>query len=98
MTENYLSMHAQQKNPNSIVLAFTLNTDGAQLHNSQKNDVWPVQMLQNYLPPHLRFRSENIIVKTLYNGRVKPDVAKLLYHLGKEISKLAEEKIQTFRY
>lgn len=89
--------HARQKHPNSIVLAFTLNTDGAQLHNSQKNDVWPVQMLQNYLPPHLRFKSENIIVTTLYYGRVKPDVAKLLYHLSNEMSKLAEEKITFYR-
>lgn len=84
---------ARQKQSNPIILSFTLNTDGAQIHNSQKNDVWPVQLIQNYLPPHLRFKSENIIVTTLYYGRAKPDVAKLLYHLSNELRQLDEEKI-----
>lgn len=89
--------NARKKNHNSMVLAFTLNTDGAQIHNSQKSDVWPVQMYQNFLPPHLRFKSENIIVTTLYYGKNKPDVAQLLYHLSKEFSQFADEKISFFR-
>lgn len=92
-----LLKHLRQKHPNSIVLGFTLNTDGAQLHNSQKNDVWPVQLYQTFLPPHLRFKSENIIVTTLFFGRTKPDVAKLLYHLSKELIKLTEERTSFYR-
>lgn len=85
------------KNDDSIALSLTLNTDGAQIHNSQKNAVWPVQLYQNYLPPHLRFKSENILLTTIYFGRTKPNTTTLLYPLCKELQILKEEKISFFR-
>lgn len=92
-----LYQRAREKYPNSIVLCFTLNTDGAQVHNSQKKSVWPVQLYQNYLPPHLRFKSENILLVNLYFGRDKPDAKKLLYPLCKELQTLAENQISFYR-
>lgn len=92
-----LMLSLRQKNPGTIILGFTINADGAQVHNSQKNSVWPVQLYSNFLPPNLRFKSENIIVTTLYYGREKPEIAKLLYHLSNEINQLATEKISFYR-
>lgn len=95
--DGVLHKRACEKHPNSIVLSFTLNTDGCQLHNSQKKSVWPVQLYQNFLPPHLRFKSENILLVALYFEREKPDGKKLLYPLCKEMEKLVEDGIAFYR-
>lgn len=92
-----LFKQVSEKNDDSIVLSLTLNTDGAQIHNSQKNAVWPVQLYQNYLPPHLRFKSENILLTTIYFGRTQPNTTTLLYPLCNELQILKEEKISFYR-
>ena len=42
----------QQSNPANI--SFTINTDGVALFKSSTTDVWPVFLLINELPPHMR--------------------------------------------
>lgn len=52
----------------SMTLSLVINTDGAQLFNSSKFSVWPIQFYQNYLPPTERYLPKNIIVAGLYYG------------------------------
>lgn len=79
-----------------IILSMTMNADGAQPYKSSKSTFWPIQLCQNYLPPKLRYKSENIIVSVLYNSREKPDMSKLVFPLAKEINSLLVEKIARF--
>lgn len=57
---------------NFFNLSLLLNTDGAQVHDSAKKSLWPLQIIQNYLPPHLRNISSNILVVGLNYGAKKP--------------------------
>lgn len=51
---------------NETLLPLTVNLDGAKIFASS---TWPVQLTQNYLPPHIRFRAENVLVVGLYCGK-----------------------------
>lgn len=83
----------KKNNPFSHILSLTLNIDGAEIYKSAKNSLWPIQLYQNYLPPNLRFRPENILIVGLYFGKCKPDVFNLLYPLAKELSVIQSKKI-----
>lgn len=52
----------------TIPLCFTLNTDGVQIFDDGGFSLWPLQLLQMYLPPNLRYRTENILLLGLYYG------------------------------
>lgn len=71
-----------QKNLHVGVLSFTMNTDGGKMFNSSTGSLWPVQLYLNFLPPSIRFESENIIISTLFYGKTKPDMTDLLYFLA----------------
>lgn len=75
------------------LLTFTLNTDGANVFSSTKCSLWPVQLYLNFLPPHLRYLSENIITTTLYYGEQKPDIDTLLFPLAKEFENIDGKSI-----
>lgn len=81
------------KNPNIHILGLTLNTDGANIYKSSKGSLWPVQLYANFLPPNIRYASENIIVSTLYYRNKKPDMTNLLYTLAAELDHLKENLI-----
>lgn len=80
----------------SIVLTFTLNVDGGNISTKSKKSLWPVQLYQNYLPPDLRYKLENVIVSTLYLGEKKPDMSKLLLPLALEIKALTKKGIMCY--
>lgn len=84
--------------PNSFVLSLTLNIDGAEIYHCSKNSMWLVQLYQNYLPPNIRFRQENIILAAIYFDTVKPDVFDLIYPLSKELSEIQKRKISVFNH
>ena len=42
--------------PNTIVLTYIFNTDGASVFQSSKRAIWPIFIILNELPPKLRFR------------------------------------------
>lgn len=86
-----------KKNPHVKILGFTLNTDGANIYKSSKGSLWPVQLYANFLPPNIRFASENIIVSTLYYGNKKPNMTTLLYSLAAEINYLGKEHLVIHR-
>lgn len=49
--------------------SFTLNTDGVQRFRSSKNSLWPVFIILNNLPTHVRYKPENMITVGLFYGR-----------------------------
>lgn len=48
------------------ILSLCLNVDGANKFKSNSFSVWPIQLMQNYLPPHMRFLPNNIILNGLF--------------------------------
>lgn len=60
------------------VLSLCLNVDGANKFKSNSFSVWPIQLMQNYLPPHCRFLPKNIILNGLYYH--KPHDEQLSFH------------------
>lgn len=85
------------EHPDHLILSFTLNTDGAQMSNSSKNSLWPVQMYQMYLPPNIRYKSENVLLSALYFGKKIPDMMKILQLLAQEIEWLQRNPIKLWR-
>lgn len=86
------------KFPNSFNLSLVLDTDGAQVFKSAKKSLWPLQIIQNFLHPRIRYLSSNIIVVGLHFGRVKPDPAKFFFPLINELKKIHQAggfKIET---
>lgn len=73
-------------------LCLTLNTDGVKVLNCGKNNhsLWPIQLIQNYLPPNLRYRTENVIVVGLYFGTSKIDFLSYMQPLVEEMSGLMD--------
>lgn len=88
ISEKYKHLH---------ILPLTLNFDGAQIFNSSKNSLWPVQIYMNCLPPNLRFHHDNIIISAIYFGDKKPNIDNLLYPLGTELDELYKKPITIFR-
>lgn len=60
------------KNSNEYILSFCLNIDGANKFKSNKFSVWPIQLIQNHLPPNIRYLNENLIVCGLFYNKEKP--------------------------
>lgn len=75
----------KSKYPHSTVLSFTLNIDGANFHRSSKHSLWPTQLYQNYLPPSERYKTENILIVSLYYGTKKPNPFHLVSLLAQEL-------------
>lgn len=79
------------------VLSLCLNVDGANKFKSNSLSVWPIQLMQNYLPPHVRFLQKNIILNGLYYHKCNED-KELNFHqflrpLIAEINQLKEKPI-----
>lgn len=55
------------------VLSLTINVDGANKFKSNSKSVWPIQLIQNYLPPDVRFLPKNVIVAGLQYVPCKDD-------------------------
>ena len=61
----------QKRLPGS--LTYNFNTDGAQLFNSAKKSLWPLQLHLNELTPNVRFK--NIILAALWQTEKEPTPA-----------------------
>lgn len=95
--DGYLYRKKTNKKQQFIDITFTLNADGAKIYNSSKSSLWPLQLYANFLPPSVRFLSENIIVSTLYYGHKKPNMMTLLYTLAEEVDNLCETLICLYK-
>lgn len=51
-----------------IILPLSLNSDGIKMFKRNVNSVWPIQLIQNFLPPRLRYLTENIILSGIFYG------------------------------
>lgn len=85
------------KNSHARVLSLTLNTDGGRMFNSSKSSLWPVQLYLNFLPPNIRFKSENIVISTLFYGKTKRNMKDLLYFLAVELDKFSDDVITVYK-
>lgn len=56
----------EYRNSDINILSLCLNVDGANKFKSNQYSVWPIQLVQNYLPPKIRFKPKNIIVCGLH--------------------------------
>lgn len=61
---------AREKFPYAIILPLAINTDGARLFNSTNKSIWPIQIIQNFLPPKIRYTQQNIIVAAICEGKI----------------------------
>jgi hypothetical protein len=71
-----------------IIMSLSLNTDGVQVFDVNKNSVWPLQLVMHFLPPHLRYRTENIIVTGLFYGRGGVDFLSYLKPVCEEFKEM----------
>lgn len=62
-----------------------MNIDGATIFRSSKSSLWVTQLYQNYLPPEIRFRKENILIVSLYFGDKKPNPFHMVALLAREL-------------
>lgn len=84
----------QAKAENKILLPFTVCTDGVKIFNSSKTTLWPIQLLQNYLPPKIRYLMENILIVGLYCGAKKPQMSTtIMLPFAKEMDDLKRKGI-----
>lgn len=79
------NLYQKYENTDLNVLSLMLNTDGANKFKSNKKSIWPIQIIQNFLPPEIRFNRENIIVAGLWYGAKKPDCLAYFLPLIKEL-------------
>lgn len=96
--DGYILKKIESEFRHSFNLSLTLNTDGAKVFQSSTKALWPMQLIQNYLHPRIRFLSTNIIVVGLWFGDGKPDVSTYFFPLIKELRKIHESggfKIET---
>lgn len=56
--------------PNSLILPFTGNTDGARIFKSTIGSLWPLQLIQCFLPPNIRYLYDNIILAAIHAGKM----------------------------
>lgn len=79
-----------------VLLTFTLNSDGASIYKSNNIAMWPIQLYANFLPPNVRFKTDNILLYMMYLSKDKPDFTELFYHLAIEFNELQEKKMKFF--
>lgn len=48
------------------ILSLCLNVDGAKKFKSNNCSLWPIQFTLNFLPPQIRFQTQNIILGSLF--------------------------------
>lgn len=72
-----------------IILPLTLNVDGGKIFNSSSCTLWPIQLLQLYLPPQIRYLTKNILVVGLYCAAEKPNLAAIMEPFAQEMNELS---------
>lgn len=66
-------------------LPLQLFTDGVQVNKSNSNSLWPILVIQNFLPPNIRFKKNNVICAGLYYGNEKPNMCQFFLPLIKDL-------------
>ncbi|XP_058806329.1 uncharacterized protein LOC131672849 [Phymastichus coffea] len=87
--KQFLVSLSDDRKENYITL--TLNSDGSPTFKSSKCSIWPIQILINELPLHVR--SEKTIVCALWFGRDKPNMTYFLRPFVEKMNELSENGI-----
>lgn len=88
--QNAVLMKKMNEKITGNIISLTTNTDGANKFNSNSISVWPIQIIQNFLPPNIRYKTNNILTVGLYYGRHKPDCLEFFDPLVTEMKKLTK--------
>jgi hypothetical protein len=59
-------------------ISFSFNTDGISPFQSSTVTIWPIYLVINELPIHIRFKMENVILLGLWFGKQKPNMNSFL--------------------
>lgn len=70
------------------MLTYIISTDGAPLFHISKRGFWPVQILLNFLPVHLRFKYVLLAGVMVLRSEPKPDLMNIL------IKRIAEQALR----
>lgn len=84
---------ARAKSGDQILLPLSINLDGAKIFNSSKSTLWPISIVQHYLPANIRFLRENILTVGLFCGQTKPNVSVILASFAEEMRVLRKNGI-----
>lgn len=84
---------AEYKDTDVNILSLCINLDGANKFKSNFLSVWPIQLIQNYLPPSIRFLPNNIITTGLFYDKNKPDCYDYMMPLINELNDLYSRKM-----
>lgn len=87
----------KDKFPDQMLLPLTLNVDGAKIFTSSKSTLWPIQLVQNYLPPKIRFQSKHILLAGIYCGKTKPNISTILLPLALEFDVIRKKGISIWQ-
>lgn len=74
--KSYVENNGPLNHPENI--SFTFNTDGASVFKSSNVSIWPIYLIVNELPYHLRMKKENMLLAALWFGNQKPSMATFL--------------------
>lgn len=72
------------------VISLSLNTDGANKFKCNKRSIWPIQVVQKFLPPNQRYETQNIITTGIFYGLQKPDCLEFFQPLLNDMKKLGK--------
>lgn len=78
----------------TTICSLALNFDGASRYKSNNLSIWPIQLVQNFLPPSIRYHRKNIIIAGLYYGKHKPDCLEYFLPLINELKRFADRNIE----
>lgn len=78
----------------TTICSLALNFDGASRYKSNNLSIWPIQLIQNFLPPSIRYHRKNIIIAGLYYGKHKPDCLEYFLPLINELKRFADHNIR----
>lgn len=81
-------LYEKYRSTETNVLSLSMNIDGANYYKSNQMSMWPIQLVQSYLPPSRRYDKNNIIVAGLYYGDSKPDCLEYCAPLVNELKSL----------
>lgn len=72
-------------------ITLTFNTDGAPVFESSSYSIWPIQIVVNEIPLHIR--SSKTILFAFWFGKKKPNMSVFLHAFVEEINQLTESGI-----
>ncbi|XP_071509828.1 uncharacterized protein [Diadema antillarum] len=84
-------MEPEQPLPDPNNYSYSFNSDGMPIFQSSKYSIWPLYIMINELPPHLR--NKNLILAGVWFGKNEPKMEIFLEKFTSEAEKLSNEGV-----